>query len=116
MSSDSESEISTYEEANAKSKAMHARDHSKREQEKRQKRQQLKRKSNKLKGILFKQQLQQLQPVLLQLVDLLQQMPAQNGGHLIEYVFTMQGRVRKCRHKELEPWQKYDTISVMVAF
>jgi hypothetical protein len=78
---------------------------------------QAKEKPSKLclpQGILFKQQLQQLQPILLQLVDLLRKMPAQNGGHLIDYVFTMRGRVRKDRHKELEPWQKYDTITVMV--
>jgi uncharacterized membrane-anchored protein len=102
MLSDSESEIesSTDDEANAKSKAIHARDHSKREQEKKAKKAAAKLKSDKQKkkllhwlclphGILFKQQLQQLQPILLKLVNLLQQMPAQNGGHLIDYMFTM---------------------------
>jgi hypothetical protein len=125
--SESESESSTDEEANAKSKAIHARDHWKREQEKKAKRQQLNWKSDKLKkkllhriclpqGILFKQQLQQQQPVLLQLVNLLQQMPAQSGGHLIDYMFTMRGRVWKGGHKEQKPWQKYETISALVAY
>jgi hypothetical protein len=44
-------------------------------------------------------------------------MPPQNGGHLIDYdVFTMRGTVGKVGHKELEPWQKYNTISVLVAY
>jgi hypothetical protein len=77
-----------------------------------QKRQQQNWKSNKPKkklpqrlclpqGILFNQQLQQQQPVLLQLVNLLQQIPAQSEAHLIEYMCTMRGRVGKGGHKEL---------------
>jgi hypothetical protein len=101
---------------------------------KRKKRKQLKRKSEKLKKnlldflclpqrMLFEQQLKKLQPIPLQLVDLIlhqpmhrQQMQPPNGGHPIGYKFTMRGRVPKGGHQELEPWQKYDTSSVLVAY
>jgi hypothetical protein len=91
---------------------------------KRKKGTQLKRKSKKLKKnlldllclpqrMLFKRQLQQLQPIPLQLVDLIlhqpiyrQQMQPQNGDHPIGYKFTTRERVPEGGHQELEPWQK----------
>jgi hypothetical protein len=39
-----------------------------------------------------------------------------DGGHPIGYVFTMQGRLPKGGHQELEPWQKYYTSSVLVDY
>jgi hypothetical protein len=39
-----------------------------------------------------------------------------DGGHLIGYIFTMRGKVPIGGHQELEPWQKYDTISVLVDY
>jgi hypothetical protein len=101
---------------------------------KRKKGKQHKRKSEKLKKnlldllflpqrMLFKRQLQQLQPIPLQLVDLIlhlpiyrQKMQPPNGGHPIVYEFTTRGRAPKGGHQELEPWQKYNTSSALVAY
>jgi hypothetical protein len=93
----------------------------KREQEKKEKKEAAKKKSEKQKKklldllglpqrMLFKPQLQQLQPILLQLAHLILHRPMHrqqlqqktphlilqpDGGHLIGYIFTMRGRVPK---------------------
>jgi hypothetical protein len=81
--------------------------------------------------MLFKPQLQQLQPMPLQLVQLIQHRPMHRQqmqkkipqlilqpdvGHHEGYIFTMLGRLPEGGHQELEPWQKYDTISVLVDY
>jgi hypothetical protein len=39
-----------------------------------------------------------------------------DAGHQGGYVFTMLGRILEGGHKELEPCQKYDTISMLVDY
>jgi hypothetical protein len=39
-----------------------------------------------------------------------------DSGHQEGYIFTMLGRLLQGRHQELEPWQKYDTINVLVDY
>jgi hypothetical protein len=132
MSSDSESESesSTDEEASAKSKAIHARDHLKKEQEKKAKKaaaqikkRQAKEKAAALALLAARNNVQKTtvaaatntvtagEPTLSNATA-----KRQSPNRLCVYVFTMRGRMRKGGHKELEPWQKYDTISVMVAY
>jgi hypothetical protein len=81
--------------------------------------------------MLFKPQLQQLQPMPIQLVHLIQHQPMHrqkmqphnaqlilqtDSGHQEGYAFPMLGRLPEGGHQELEPCQKYDTISELVEY
>jgi hypothetical protein len=98
--SDSESERSTDDEATAKSKAIHARDHLKKEQEK---------KAKKAAAQMKKQQAKEKAAALVLLA-------ARNNVQAKTAAAATNTATSKSGHKELEPWQKYDTISVLVTY